>query len=37
MRVFQAFNVSKSFYEPKVDVGPNQDRLNGLQRKGEVG
>jgi hypothetical protein len=31
VRVLELFLVSKSLYEPIVDVGPRQGRLSGLQ------
>jgi hypothetical protein len=37
MRILEALHVPKSLYEPIVDVGPIQGRLNGLQQKGKVG
>lgn len=38
-RKMRVLDVCESFksYEPKVQVGPIQGRLNGLQYKGKVG
>jgi len=37
MRALQVFDVSESFYEPVVDVGPIHSCLSGLKQESGVG
>ena len=36
MGVLEPFDIAESIYKPKVDVGPSQCRLHGLQHKDKV-